>query len=78
MVAPIRDDQPIVAQQVTDAGAAIRVMFGRVRVPDLAGAITAVLDQPAYRAAAERLQASFRAAWRRGRRGRRPGGPGPR
>lgn len=62
VVAPIRDDQPIVAQQVCDAGAAIRVKFGRVRAPELAGAIASVLDQPQYRAAAGRLQASFLAA----------------
>jgi UDP:flavonoid glycosyltransferase YjiC (YdhE family) len=62
VVAPIRDDQPIVAQQVTDAGAAIRVKFGRVRAAELAAAITAVLDEPSYREAAGRLRASFEAA----------------
>jgi MGT family glycosyltransferase len=62
VVAPIRDDQPIVAQQVTDAGAAIRVKFGRVRASELASAIGAVLSEPAYREAAGRLQASFAAA----------------
>ncbi len=62
VVAPIRDDQPIVAQQVTDAGAGVRVKFGRVRAPELASAIATVLDQPSYREAAVRLQASFRAA----------------
>ncbi|MGY0063497.1 glycosyltransferase [Streptomyces sp. LZ34] len=29
VVAPIRDDQPIVAGQVTDAGAGVRLRFGR-------------------------------------------------
>lgn len=62
VVAPIRDDQPIVAQQVTDAGAAIRVRFGRVRAPEVAEAITRVLDEPAYREAARRLRLSFEAA----------------
>ncbi|MDQ1393855.1 MAG: hypothetical protein QOF30_2832 [Acidimicrobiaceae bacterium] len=62
VVAPIRDDQPIVAQQVTDAGAGVRVKFGRVRAPELASAIATVLDQPSYREAAVRLQASFIAA----------------
>ncbi|MDQ1414300.1 MAG: hypothetical protein QOE07_2888 [Acidimicrobiaceae bacterium] len=62
VVAPIRDDQPIVAQQVTDAGAGVRVKFGRVRAPELAGAIATVLDQPSYREAARCLQASFLAA----------------
>ena len=30
VVAPIRDDQPIIAQQVADAGAGVRVRFGRI------------------------------------------------
>jgi len=62
VVAPIRDDQPIVAQQVVDAGAAVRVKFGRVRAPELAGAMASVLDQPGYREAAGRLRASFEAS----------------
>ncbi len=62
VVAPIRDDQPIVAQQVTDAGAAIRVKFGRARAAELAVALTSVLDEPSYRQAARGLQASFEAA----------------
>jgi hypothetical protein len=33
VLAPIRDDQPIIAQQVVDAGAGLRVKFGRVRPP---------------------------------------------
>ena len=62
VVAPIRDDQPIVAQQVTDAGAARRVKFGRVRAAELAAAIRAVLDDPVYREAASRLRSSFQVA----------------
>ncbi len=62
VVAPIRDDQPIVAQQVADAGAGIRVRFGRVRAAELAAAIASVLDEARYRQAALRLQASFAAA----------------
>lgn len=59
VVAPIRDDQTIVAQQVCDVGAARRVKFGRVRAPALAEAIMAVLDDPAYRDAADRIRRSF-------------------
>jgi UDP:flavonoid glycosyltransferase YjiC (YdhE family) len=62
VVAPIRDDQPIVAQQVVDAGAGIRVKFGRVRAPELRSAVTALLDDETYRAAAQRIRASFAAA----------------
>jgi UDP:flavonoid glycosyltransferase YjiC (YdhE family) len=62
VVAPIRDDQPIVADQVVRAGCGIRVRFGRVRSTELGEAVTAVLGQPAYKAAAERVRASFAAA----------------
>ncbi|MDQ4033302.1 MAG: glycosyltransferase, partial [Actinomycetota bacterium] len=62
VVAPIRDDQPIIAQQVVDAGAGIRVRFNRVDSARLGAAITAVLDEQAYRAAAGRVGRSFRAA----------------
>ncbi|MCB5182407.1 glycosyltransferase [Streptomyces antimicrobicus] len=62
VVAPIRDDQPVVAEQVAAAGAGIRVRFGRPRPPELRAALTAVLDSPAHRRAARRIQASFAAA----------------
>ncbi len=62
VVCPIRDDQPIIAQQVVDAGAGERVRFGRVRATDLRTALLAVLDEPGYRAAARRVQESFAAA----------------
>ena len=44
VLAPIRDDQPIVAGQVVEAGAGVRVRFGRVDAPRLAAAIETVLD----------------------------------
>jgi MGT family glycosyltransferase len=62
VVAPIRDDQPIIAQQVADAGAGVRVRFGRLRPADLGGAVRAVLDDPSYAAAAGRIRDSFAAA----------------
>ncbi|MFE1772345.1 glycosyltransferase [Streptomyces sp. NPDC059008] len=62
VVAPVRDDQPIVARQVTEAGAGVRVRFGRARTDELRRALTAVLDDPAHRGAARRIQASFAAA----------------
>jgi len=62
VVAPIRDDQPVIAGQVIDAGAGIRVRFGRVGVTELRQAITTVLDNPSYRAAARRVQSSFATA----------------
>ncbi|MEU9116765.1 glycosyltransferase [Streptomyces sp. NPDC048483] len=62
VVAPVRDDQPIVARQVTEAGAGVRVRFGRARTDELRHALAAVLDNPAHRSAARRIQASFAAA----------------
>lgn len=59
VVAPVRDDQPIVARQVTEAGAGVRVRFGRARAEELHRALSAVLDDPAHRRAARRIQASF-------------------
>ena len=62
VVAPIRDDQPVVADQVVRAGAAVRVKFARVNAAALATAIDQALTDPALLAAAERIQASFAAA----------------
>ncbi|MBX6388511.1 MAG: glycosyltransferase family 1 protein [Frankia sp.] len=62
VVAPIRDDQPIIAEQVVRAGAGLRVKFGRVNAAGIAAAVTTVLDEPGYRAAAQRLRAEFAAA----------------
>jgi len=62
VLAPIRDDQPIVAQQAVDAGVAERIRFGRARPEQIGAALDKILTQPAYRAAAERVAASFKAA----------------
>ncbi|MCU1369002.1 MAG: hypothetical protein JWO77_196 [Ilumatobacteraceae bacterium] len=62
VVAPIRDDQPVVADQVVRAGAAVRVKFARVRADALRAAVHQALTDPALVAAAERIQASFAAA----------------
>lgn len=62
VVAPIRDDQPTVAQQVVDAAAGVRVRFGRVSAPQLAAAVEQVLREPGYAAAAARIKRSFELA----------------
>ncbi|MCS0600695.1 glycosyltransferase [Streptomyces sp. LP11] len=62
VVAPIRDDQPVVAGQVTDRGAGVRVRFGRVTAARLGAALDTVLYDPAPRAAAARVRTAFRAA----------------
>ncbi|MEV7096219.1 nucleotide disphospho-sugar-binding domain-containing protein [Amycolatopsis sp. NPDC051045] len=62
VVAPIRDDQPIVAAQVVAAGAGVRLRFGRADAPRIAAAVEEVLTEPVYRRAAETVAASFHAA----------------
>ncbi|MGP3966137.1 glycosyltransferase [Streptomyces sp. 6N223] len=63
VMAPIRDDQPIVAGLVVDAGAGVRVRFNRVDAARLRAAIGAVLDPSGgHRAAAGAIGRSFRAA----------------
>ncbi|MGW3955344.1 glycosyltransferase [Streptomyces sp. NPDC004752] len=63
VVAPIRDDQPIVAGQVTAAGAGVRLRFGRADARRIADAVGTVLDEAAgYRDAARAIGRSFRAA----------------
>jgi zeaxanthin glucosyltransferase len=59
VVAPIKDDQPILAAQVARAAAGIRVRFPRVRPEQLREAILSVLDEPSYQHAAQRVGASF-------------------
>jgi MGT family glycosyltransferase len=62
VVTPIRDDQPIIARQVADAGAGIRLSFARLRPAELHDAIRAVLDEPRYRNGARLVRDSFAAA----------------
>jgi len=62
VIAPIKDDQPIVADQVVAAGAGLRVKFGRVGPDELRTAVNRVLVEPAFREAAQRVRASFEAA----------------
>jgi len=62
VVAPIRDDQPVVADQVVRAGAAVRVRFARVKADELRSAIEQALTDPDLRVAARRLAAAFDAA----------------
>jgi MGT family glycosyltransferase len=62
VIAPIRDDQPIIGDQVTRAGAGVTVRYRRVTASQLHEALTAVLTDTRFREAAERLRASFAAA----------------
>ncbi|MEU6971836.1 glycosyltransferase [Kitasatospora aureofaciens] len=62
VVAPIRDDQPVVAGQVAASGAGVRVRFGRTDATRLGQALDEVIGNAAHRAAARRIGDSFRAA----------------
>ncbi|TCO44978.1 MGT family glycosyltransferase [Kribbella antiqua] len=62
VVAPIRDDQPIVATQVVNAGAGVRLRFTRSTPAHLAKAVEAVLTNPTYRESAARIAHSFQTA----------------
>jgi MGT family glycosyltransferase len=59
VLAPIRDDQPVVARQVVAAGAGIALRFGRVTVASMQQAIVNILTEPSYRMAAKRLAKEF-------------------
>ncbi|HEY8524266.1 MAG TPA: glycosyltransferase [Acidimicrobiales bacterium] len=62
VVAPIRDDQPVIADQVVAAGAGIRVKFGRVTADGLREAVERALRDPDLRRGAARMRDSFAAA----------------
>lgn len=62
VVAPIKYDHPIVAGQVAAASAGQRRDFDRATAAQFTESLEAVLDDPAYRAAAERIADSFTAA----------------
>ena len=62
VVAPIRDDQPVIAGQVVAAGAGVRVHFGRVQPSGLREATLQVLEESSYRESARRLAQGFQEA----------------
>jgi len=62
VVAPIAHEQSFFADRAVASGASIRIRFKRVSAPELRGAVLEVLGNPAYRAAAQRVQCEFIAA----------------
>ncbi len=56
---PIKDDQPIVAEQVRAGGAGLRLPFGRVTAPKLREAVWRLLREPSFREAARGVAAEF-------------------
>jgi UDP:flavonoid glycosyltransferase YjiC (YdhE family) len=62
VLAPIRLHELSVARQVARAGAGVVVSFAEATPEELAGAVTAVLGEPGYRARAREISAEFAAA----------------
>lgn len=62
IVAPIRDDQPVIARQVIDAGAGLFMRHGKVTVATAKTTIDALLKTPALHQQAQRLGAALRAS----------------
>jgi UDP:flavonoid glycosyltransferase YjiC (YdhE family) len=62
VLAPIRDDQPVIAEQVAAAGAGVRLRFMHARAEHIGRAIDQVLTVPSFAAAAGRIRDSFAAA----------------
>lgn len=60
VVSPIRDDQPVIAQQVVDAGAGVFLRFGRASAKMARQAVLDVLNNPEYKSNAEKIQSSFK------------------
>ncbi|RZA27001.1 MAG: glycosyltransferase [Proteobacteria bacterium] len=55
VVAPIKDDQPVIAEQLVRSGAGLRVHFERVKSADLWKTTERVLYEPEFRDAARRI-----------------------
>ncbi|MFC5289410.1 glycosyltransferase [Actinokineospora guangxiensis] len=62
VVAPIRDDQPVIAQQVVAAGAGVRLRFAHATARHIGRALDTVLTDPGYAASARAVRDSFTAA----------------
>jgi UDP:flavonoid glycosyltransferase YjiC (YdhE family) len=62
VVAPIRLGELAVAEQVKRAGAGLAVSFSEATPAQLTAAVTAVLDEPGYRAHARRIGEEYSAA----------------
>ena len=62
VVLPIRDGQPVVADQVVRAGCGVRLSFERVSADELRSAIERALTDPSLRARADDIRRSFAAA----------------
>ena len=59
LVAPIRDDQPIIAEQVVASGCGIQLRFNRCTAIQIREAVEKLLSDNTYRTAAAMIQKSF-------------------
>jgi hypothetical protein len=55
VVAPIRDDQPVIAQRVVEAAAGLRLRFSHATASHIVEAIHRVLFEPAFRQSAQAI-----------------------
>jgi len=62
VVAPIRDDQPVIAAQVEGTGVGIGLRYGLAEARHIGAALDAVLDDPSYAEAAARIRSAFHQA----------------
>jgi MGT family glycosyltransferase len=62
VVAPDSFERGLIAAQVVEAGAAVRVRFARLRASELREAVRRVLEEPSFRRQAERVGEALRAA----------------
>jgi MGT family glycosyltransferase len=61
LIAPIKDDQPIVAEQVQAVGAGIRIKFARIKGDELYALSMKLLEDPKYQEAALSIRAELQA-----------------
>lgn len=59
LIAPIRDDQPVIAEQIKRVGAGLRVHFSRVKAHRLRALVEELLYLDKYRMAADRVRREF-------------------
>lgn len=55
VVAPIRDDQPVIAQRVVEANAGLRLRFAHATASHITNAIRCLLSEPAFRLSAQAI-----------------------
>jgi MGT family glycosyltransferase len=67
LVAPIKDDQPVIASQVVQAGCGLRLKFGRIRPGELLESVKRVMRESEFCVAAQKIKASFEVAGGAGR-----------